>query len=236
MTKLLQQTHQTHQMSSFTPSMITSRLSSICKLLTLGRQEDSHEFLRGLIEKMEKTYLNSYRDEPWFKGLDQYSKETTPINEILGGYLRSTVTCLSCNHESVTFQHFQDLPLDITRFMKLSEAIDGFFSRETLEECGYKCESCKKRVSATKKFTIERLPVVLCIQLKRFSAVGGKINKPITITEDVSLQKYLSKTCETNQKSKYKFVSMVTHLGSSPASGHYTGEFPLILFKRPKAF
>jgi hypothetical protein len=96
---------------------------------------------------MERAFLLRFRNEPWFKDLDQYSKETTPLNQLLGGYLRSTVICLSCKHESVTFQHFQDLPLDISRHNRLNEAIEGYFSRENLEECGYKCESCKKRVS-----------------------------------------------------------------------------------------
>jgi ubiquitin carboxyl-terminal hydrolase 36/42 len=210
---------QKNNSGSFTPSHITNRLSQICKHLTLGRQEDAHEFLRYLVEKMEKSFLFRFRGED----LDQYSKETTPLNQILGGYLRSTVTCLSCNHESITFQHFQDLPLDISRVAALSEAISGYFSRENLEECGYKCEACKKRVSAAKRFTLERLPVVLCIQLKRFTAMGGKMSKHIQISERLSLQKYLSKQTDQHQNCSYKFVSMVTHLGGSASGGHYTG-------------
>jgi ubiquitin carboxyl-terminal hydrolase 36/42 len=208
--------------NSFTPSNITNRLSHICKHLTLGRQEDAHEFLRYLIEKMEKAYLLRFRNEPFFKDIDQYSKETTPLNQILGGYLRSTVTCFSCHHESVTFQHFQDLPLDISRVGTLTEAIQGYFSKENLEECGYKCESCKKRVSASKRFSLERAPAVLCIQLKRFTAMGGKLSKNITISEKLNLQKYLSKSSDLNQNSLYRFVSMVTHLGGSSSGGHYT--------------
>jgi len=208
--------------NSFTPSNITNRLSHICKHLTLGRQEDAHEFLRYLIEKMEKAFLLRYRNESFYKDIDQYSKETTPLNQILGGYLRSTVTCFSCHHESVTFQHFQDLPLDISRVGTLSEAIQGYFSKENLEECGYKCESCKKRVSASKRFSLERAPAVLCIQLKRFTAMGGKLSKHISISEKLNLQKYLSKASDLNQNSLYRFVSMVTHLGGSSSGGHYT--------------
>lgn len=210
--------------NSSTPQHITGRLHNICKHLTLGRQEDAHEFLRYLVEKMEKAYLFRFKCEPWFKDLDQYSKETTPLNQLLGGYLRSTVTCLSCRHESVTFQHFEDLPLDISKVHKLSEAIEGYFSRENLEDCGYKCESCKRRVPATKMFTLERVPVVLCVQLKRFSALGGKITKPISITEKLSLQKYLSKSADSSQNCTYRFVSMVQHHGSSAGGGHYTGK------------
>lgn len=213
---------QRQQQHAFTPSLITNRLHNICKHLTLGRQEDAHEFLRYLIEQMEKSFLNRFKAQPWFKELDQYSKETTPLNQILGGYLRSTVTCLSCKHESITFQHFGDMPLDISRVSSLSEAISGYFARENLEECGYKCESCKKKVSATKRFSLERAPVVLCIQLKRFNVMGGKLSKQIQISQNLDLQKHLAKAGDPNQSCYYKLVSMVTHLGSSASGGHYT--------------
>lgn len=205
-----------------TPSLITNRLHNICKHLTLGRQEDAHEFLRYLVEQMEKSFLQRFKSMPNFKEMDQYSKETTPLNQILGGYLRSTVTCLACKHESITFQHFEDLPLDITRVSTLNEALAGYFARENLEECGYKCESCKRKVSATKRFSLERAPVVLCIQLKRFNVMGGKLGKQIQISQNLDLTKHLAKSSEQNQNCSYRLVSMVTHLGGSASGGHYT--------------
>lgn len=171
---------------------------------------------------MEKSYLNRFKSQPWFKDLDQYSKETTPLNQILGGYLRSTVTCLACKYESITFQHFEDLPLDISRVSSLNEALGGYFARENLEECGYKCESCKKKVSATKRFSLERAPVVLCIQLKRFNVMGGKLSKQIQISQNLNLEKHLAKSGDPNQNCLYKLVSLVTHLGGSASGGHYT--------------
>lgn len=210
------------QQQSMTPSLITNRLHSICKHLTLGRQEDAHEFLRYLVEQMEKSFLNRFKNQPGFKDMEQYSKETTPLNQILGGYLRSTVTCLACKHESITFQHFEDLQLDISRVSTLNEALGGYFARENLEECGYKCESCKKKVSATKRFSLERAPVVLCIQLKRFNVMGGKLSKQIQIIQNLDLQKHLAKSGNPSQNCFYKLVSMVTHLGGSASGGHYT--------------
>lgn len=68
-----------------------------------GQQEDAHEFLRYLLEGMEKAYLARHKATK----LDSYSKETTPINQIFGGYIRTEVKCLQCHHVSTTFQHFQ---------------------------------------------------------------------------------------------------------------------------------
>ncbi|VVD03166.1 unnamed protein product [Leptidea sinapis] len=115
------------------PWQVYSKLRLICRHLTPGRQEDAHEFLRYLVEAMEKCYLSRFiiSDK-----LDQYSKETTPLNQILGGYLRSTVRCLACHHLSTTYQHFQDLLLDIRKHSTLDEALDSFFSRERLEDLG----------------------------------------------------------------------------------------------------
>ena len=48
-------------------------------------QEDAHEFLRYLVESLQRSYLMA-RKMP--KTLDQYSKETTPFNQIFGGYMR----------------------------------------------------------------------------------------------------------------------------------------------------
>ncbi|KAL9906295.1 ubiquitin specific peptidase 36 isoform 1-T1 [Glossina fuscipes fuscipes] len=204
--------------SAIRPYYVYSKLKSICKHLVVGRQEDAHEFLRYLVEAMEKSYLLRFRN---YKELDQFSKETTPLNQILGGYLKSAVRCLACDHVSVTFQHFQDLLLDIRKADTVEEALECYFSRERLEDMGYKCESCKKKVSATKQFSLERAPIALCIQLKRFSMLGTKLIKQISIKPRLDLTKYLSrKTSE--QQLTYRLVAMVTHLGASQHCGHYT--------------
>jgi len=79
----------------------------ICKHLRTYRQEDAHEFLRYLIESMERCYLSvlGHAAKSYvyhinndiniiltlflYYSLDNYSKETTPINQIFGGYIRT---------------------------------------------------------------------------------------------------------------------------------------------------
>lgn len=212
---------QTPNMGAIKPYLVYSKLRLVCKHLVPGQQEDAHEFLRYLMEAMEKAYLLRF---PKHSQFDQYSKETTPVNQILGGYLKTSVRCLTCSHVSVTFQHFEDLLLDIRKANTLDEALDLYFARERLEDMGYKCESCKRKVSATKQYTLERAPISLCIQLKRFSIVGNKLNKHIAIRQQLNLSKYSSSKCggTNDQPLTYRLVSMVTHLGASQHCGHYT--------------
>ncbi|KAH8415659.1 hypothetical protein KR222_007644 [Zaprionus bogoriensis] len=218
MAKTLQST-QSNQ-SAVRPFLIYTKLRQICKHMVVGRQEDAHEFLRFLVEAMEKAYLMRFRN---YKELDQLVKETTPLSQIFGGYLRSEVRCLSCNHVSITFQHFQDLLLDIRKADTLEEAFDGYFSRERLEDMGYKCEGCKKKVSATKQFSLERAPITLCIQLKRFSMMGNKLTKQISFKPRIDLSRFAARSpAAAAQPFSYRLVSMVTHLGVSQHCGHYT--------------
>lgn len=58
--------------------------SAIGKTLMYGRQEDAHEFIKLLLDHMEKSFLQYKRATK----LDHRSKETTPLNQIFGGYLR----------------------------------------------------------------------------------------------------------------------------------------------------
>ena len=87
---------------------------------------------------------------------------TTWVSRIFGGTLRSEVRCLSCRHPSRTFDPVMDLSIDIHRASTLADALAAFTRPETLEgDNAYRCDHCRKRGRAEKRFTIEALPRVM---------------------------------------------------------------------------
>ncbi|CAL8072702.1 unnamed protein product [Orchesella dallaii] len=202
------------------PVEIINRLRSICRHFSHGRQEDAHEFLRYLFESMEKSYLSAING----LRLDNRTKETNPLGQIFGGYLRTEVTCLKCHYVSTTFQPTAELQLDIRHVTTLEDAIMNHFKKERLDNNDYKCEKCRTISQATKQFSLEVPPVVLCLQLKRFTLYGTKIAKRIHCNRSLNMSKYMHKSKQVNGFSdlRYRLVALVTHLGSSPNCGHYT--------------
>lgn len=182
-----------------------------------------------MIESLQRSFLSTV---PSAKSLDNASKETTPFNQIFGGYLRQDVTCLCCKHVSITFQSFMDLLLDIRQASKIEEALHFYFRAERIGGNGgddgagmYKCEKCKARVPAKKKSFICRPPAVLCIQLKRFSLMGGKISRPVQLARKLNVTPFVKSdrvSVSGPPDLIYRMVSMITHVGPSPNCGHYT--------------
>ena len=180
-----------------------------------------------MIDSLQRCYLNSVHAS---KNLDAASKETTPFNQIFGGYMRQDVTCMKCKYVSTTFQHFMDILVDIRQASNIDDALQHFFRQERLGQTGdeasmYKCEKCKVKVPAKRRCYIEKPPAVLCVQLKRFSLMGGKIGKPVQLSKHLNMAPYIYRPNlgqDNNKLVQYKLVSMITHVGPTPNCGHYT--------------
>jgi ubiquitin C-terminal hydrolase len=66
--------------------------------------------------------------------------------------------------------------LDIRRASTLDDALAAYFCKERLDnDDAYHCEQCHRKVSATKKFSLEKPPLVLCLQFKRYVILISEI-------------------------------------------------------------
>ncbi|XP_012941592.1 uncharacterized protein LOC101864474 isoform X2 [Aplysia californica] len=202
---------------SIKPHSMLQKLRCIAKHMKWGRQEDAHEFLRFLVDHLQQSCLHGETK------LDRFSKETTVINQIFGGYLRSQVTCLRCQGKSNTFDPFMDLSLDIKGVNTVEDALLKYVKPETLDnDNAYKCPKCKNKVRAQKRFTIQKAPNVLTLQLNRFDFnrhLSGKINRFIRYPEKVNLRNFMSQ--KQGEPVLYHLYGVVVHSGHSSDHGHY---------------
>ncbi|GFS14249.1 ubiquitin carboxyl-terminal hydrolase [Elysia marginata] len=202
---------------SIKPHSILQKLRCIAKHMKWGRQEDAHEFLRFVVDHLQQACLNGHSK------LDRFSKETTVINQIFGGYLQSQVICLRCQARSNTFDPFMDISLDIKGVNTVEEALLKFVKPETLDqENAYKCPKCKHKVRAQKRFSIYKAPNVLTLQLNRFDfnrQLSGKINRFIRYTEKINIRNYMSQ--RQGEPILYHLYGVLVHSGYSSEHGHY---------------
>ncbi|CBQ70684.1 related to ubiquitin carboxyl-terminal hydrolase 36 [Sporisorium reilianum SRZ2] len=199
------------------PKEFNRNLKAFAKPLRQGRQEDAHEYLRFLLEALQQSCLA--RASKSLKP-DDPIRRTTFVQKMFGGKLRSRVTCHSCGHNSDTFDPFMDLSLEVRKgITSLTDAFRAFVAKDHLTGSEkYKCDKCKRKVDATKQFTIEAAPPALTVHLKRFTAFGGKVSRQINFDESLNIAPYLS---VNRGPARYKLYAVVHHYGSGPNSGHY---------------
>ncbi|KAL0396873.1 UNVERIFIED_CONTAM: Ubiquitin carboxyl-terminal hydrolase 15 [Sesamum calycinum] len=180
------------------PMNILLYIRSLNSQIGDGSQEDAHEFLR--------------------------LQDTTFIQHMFGGCLRSKVKCLRCHHESERYENIMDLTLEIFGWVKsLEDALTQFTSSEELDgENMYRCTRCAAYVRARKQLSIQEAPNILTIVLKRFQEGNyGKINKCITFPEMLDMIPFMTGTDDIPPL--YILYGVVVHLDTSNASfsGHY---------------
>ncbi|VAI50708.1 unnamed protein product [Triticum turgidum subsp. durum] len=201
-----------------TPVQFVKNLKCISRSFRYYRQEDAHELMVNLLESMHKCCLPS--------GIPSQSPsayENSLVHRIFGGRLRSQVRCASCSHCSSKFDPFLDLSLEIANAATLLKALQNFTEEEALDggEKQYNCQSCKKKVVAKKRFTIDKAPDVLTIHLKRFSPFnpGQKINKKVDFQSTLNLKPFVSNS--EGMDFRYSLYGVLVHAGWNTQSGHY---------------
>lgn len=200
-------------------SLVRSKLYSLPKNYVAGLQEDADEFMRHLLQAMHESYLA--RDQNSFERCQNSEKSTkiSPISQIFNGLLNQSVSCASCGQTSNQSVVFGGLHLNIEKANTLEQALDFYFATDDVTEV--KCDLCQKKVSKTKQSSIENAPVSLILHLKRYSAVGNKLSKRVSIPKNLNLSKF-SPHKNANQTLQYHLVSSVNHKGKSSRKGHYT--------------
>ena len=199
-----------------------------------GRQEDSHEFLRMLIDGMQKSFNGADKINP--------QNHSSPMqvqgypHELFCGKMESVVICGHCQASNTTTDPMEDLGLDIANESNsVIASLDRFVQTESVD--GYKCDKCHATGNTTKSTKLAQLPPILTLHLKRFrygSAGEGrsgssKIEGHVKFDQFFDLRPYITNECfqslqQPNTKPKNMFCrlfALIVHAGANSHSGHY---------------
>ena len=204
--------------SAASPREISLNIASIGPDMRPFRQEDAHEFLTSLFDKIQKNLIHGMGK------LDSATEMTTALGKVFGGYLKNQTVCLSCYETSNNYEEFLNISLDINKASSIEEALSSFVAPETMDYSEwYSCEKCSKKRQAEKRCFIDALPNCLIVHLKRYSyfPTPKKINDHVKFDERIDLNKFVSHELR-NQDCTYLLSSIIVHQGISLNSGHYS--------------
>lgn len=175
-------------------------------------QEDAHEFLITLINKMNVEFSKYFIYEG---GL---MVPSPPLEQIFFGKTRTIMEC-KCGEFRARYEQFFDLNLPIPRNVKygtqisITNLLELFVKKEQVD---HKCSKCKKNMYHSTY--IYKCPSILVLQILCFDLSGQKIQKQINVEKIISLKDF---TYLKDDDEPYELMSVIYHEGVIN-DGHYT--------------
>ena len=193
--------------------------------INIGAQQDSQEFLNSFCDKIENSL--------------KITKFKHIVNDVFTGRTCSSVVCDECKHVSNRIEDFYTLTLEVKNINTLNDSLHKLIVPEIIDD--FKCSNCNKNVTIRKITSINKLPNVLIIHLKRFyldyeTCHTTKINSRMEFPHKINLKDFcveeitknysLSKDAEDDIYLKedsyyqYDLKGINVHTGSADG-GHY---------------
>ncbi|XP_010541550.1 PREDICTED: ubiquitin carboxyl-terminal hydrolase 22 [Tarenaya hassleriana] len=228
--------------------------------LATYEQQDSHEFFISLLDGIHE---NDGKAKTLHQDHDEECQCIT--HRAFSGLLSSDVTCTSCGSTSTTYDPFVDIsltldpanttgfrrnrpdgPSETTTSSTLLGCLDFFTRPEKLgPDQKLYCQSCGEKKDSLKQMSIKRLPLVLCLHLKRFEhslarKASRKIDRYLQYPFRLNMTPYLSSSvlgkkfgnrifalereseaaASSSSSTEFEIFAVITHSGMME-SGHY---------------
>lgn len=199
---------------SLSPSSLFSALSQKWKEYKKCYQQDSHEFIRRL--------LDVCRDE------EKRIKDHSVIDQFFGGVFVSILKCQECKHVSKTKDAFLDLSISLSpkecKNVELADLLQCFLNEEFLKDeerisCEKCCKDTSKRVEAIKRIEILEYPKILVLHLKRFTPTMSR--RTLVYAKDSKIVSFDFRLDLEESKYCYELFALIEHQGSDAEYGHY---------------
>ncbi|KAI9787723.1 MAG: hypothetical protein M1839_000254 [Geoglossum umbratile] len=194
-----------------------------------NEMQDAHEYLHLVLGQLHA----SNGGEP---DLSEQALCECIIHKSFYGKLQSDVTCQKCYNVTTAVDPVMELNLELQgrggaveaevhgTIQDLHGCFDKFTSPEKLNS--YNCELCLATdQGATKQLTLNRLPSVLCLQLKRFANVSStsskleyKVQFPLQL--DAFAYTARAKRLKAVGSEMYDLLGVIVHMGTID-TGHY---------------
>ncbi|EUB56212.1 Ubiquitin hydrolase [Echinococcus granulosus] len=198
---------------STTPALFATNVRAVCPNLRVYAQEDAHEYLLGLLSRMEESVVTGVGKLP------RSILDTNVIRRIFGGVTRSEVTCNTCHKVSLRNDQWFNLSMDITFARSLQQCLVNYTQTEILQGANaYKCETCQQLRHAKRCCRVFRAPPILIVQFNRFSR-SQKLDFHIDFPASFNMRPHM--TSSSGPPVLYHLYATLNHEGITCRSGHY---------------
>ena len=195
------------------------------KPINIASQQDSQEFYNNFCDKIENSLKKT--------------KYKYIVNDVFTGRTCSSVLCQGCKHVSNRFEDFYNLTLEVKNINNLNDSLQKLIVPEIIDD--FKCSNCNQSVQIKKVTSLNKLPNVLVVHLKRFyldyeTCHTRKINSKFEFPKKLNLKlfcveeviKKFGTTQEENtdiysredEYYQYELKGINVHTGSADG-GHY---------------
>ena len=120
--------------------------------INVRAQQDSQEFYNNFCDKIENSLKKTK-----FKYI---------VSDVFSGKTCSSVKCENCKNISNRFEDFYNLTLEVKNITTLKDSLQKLNVPEIISD--FKCSNCDQKVTINKITSLNKLPNVLVVHLKRF--------------------------------------------------------------------
>ena len=168
--------------------------------------------------------INSLRVETYnYFNINYNFTNLSKISLLFYGTYENTIKCLECKTLYYSYQKFEYISFPTYKYRNDTfDIINGFEDFESKQyligDNKYFCNGCKKLVNAELCSKIIDLPKYLILNIDYGK---NKVNdvRNLRFDHEIDLRRFLG--YYAGQKTKYRLVSICTHIGYSGQSGHY---------------